>query len=165
LKLTAMCQLQNKPITNMKTNNKSQMETIGITIIVVLVLIGVMFGIQFVLKQEPSEVGTEFRQSQLAANFLNTLAGTTTRVNDLTFTQLVQRCAEESTTCESVRTVAQSILRSTFEPWQNYYFTIKKGGTDLISPLGTVCSGDYQSKSYPIPTRSAGTVTMKLDLC
>jgi len=146
------------------------METIGITIIVVLVLIGVMFGIQFVLKQEPSEVGTEFRQSQLAANFLNTLAGTTTRVNDLTFTQLVQRCAEESSTCESVRTVAQSILRSTFEPWQNYYFIIKKGTTDIITPLlpsgqlTNPCLAEKQSKSYPIPRR-AGTVTMALDLC
>jgi len=144
------------------------METIGITIIVVLVLIGVMFGIQFVLKQEPSEVGAEFRQSQLAANFLNTLAGTTTRVNDLTFTQLVQRCAEESSTCESVRTVAQGILDLTFVDWQKYQFTITKGSSPMITsvPEPSPCLGakKIQSKSYPIPTR-AETVTMKLDLC
>lgn len=159
----------------MKKSNKSQMETIGITIIVVLVLIGVMFGIQFVLKQAPSEVGTEFRQSQLAANFLNTLAGTTTgyQYNSLTFTQIVQKCAEDSAACENARTVAQSILSSTFEKpslWQNYYFTIKKGTTDMITPLlpsgqlTNPCSAEKQSKSYPIPTR-AGTVTMTLDLC
>ena len=149
------------------------METIGITIIVVLVLIGVMFGIQFVLKQEPSEVGTEFRQSQLAANFLNTLAGTTTghQYNSLTFTQLVQRCAEEETTaCNDVQAVAHQILSLTFEPWQNYYFTIKKGTTDMITPLlpsgqsTNPCLAEKQSKSYRIPTR-AGTVTMTLDLC
>jgi len=150
-------------------SRRAQMETIGITIIVVLVLIGVMFGLQFVLKGEPSDVGKIYRQSNLAANFLSALAGTTPyQYDELTFTQYVQKCAEEEPiigpNCGKTSIAAADVLTATFGSWQNYYFTLKKGTTDMITPKGNICSGDIDSKSYPIPTR-AGTVTMKLDLC
>lgn len=152
----------------MLRTKKGQMEMIGLTIIVIIVLIGILFGIRFVLKAEQSEVGIEFRQSQLAANMLNTLAGTTTDCNGLTFTQLVQDCAVVCTldcSRSGITSVITDVFRDTLDSWgKHYHFTISRIGIDERDEDGDGCPDEKETKTYPIATR-AGTAVMRLELC
>ena len=160
-----------------KNSRRAQMEAIGITIIVVLVLIGVLFGIQFVIKQKPVSVGSEFRRSQIAANFLSTLADTTTtkaECNGLSFSELVQYCVKGTSAscgdaCVKADSLAATIVQNTLkDAWNmNYNLTVTKGDLNikLLNPSGIGCPGAKQTKTYSIPVSVIGTVLMQLDLC
>jgi hypothetical protein len=149
------------------------MEAIGITIIVVLVLIGVLFGIQFVIKQKPVSVGSEFRRSQASANFLSTLADTTTtqaECNGLSFSQLVQYCVKGSAPCSDVcgkaKDLAATVVENTLKAWNmQYNLTVRREGTGLNIDEGEGCPGAKETKTYSISVYPSGIVTMQLDLC
>jgi len=156
-----------------RRSRRAQMEAIGITIIVVLVLIGVLFGIQFVIKQKPVSVGSEFKRSQVAANFLSTLADTTTpECNGLSFSQLVQYCVKVTqapcgiNACDKAKQVATDVLTLTLDAWNmQYNLTVRREGTGLNIDEGEGCPGAKETKTYSISVYPSGIVTMQLDLC
>jgi len=162
-----------------RRSRRAQMEAIGITIIVVLVLIGVLFGIQFVIKQKPVSVGSEFKRSQVAANFLSTLADTTTpECNGLSFSQLVQYCVKVTqapcgiNACDKAKQVATDVLTLTLDAWNmQYNLTVGKGDLKIVNiaktnPSGiTGCPDAKETKTYSISVYPSGIVTMQLDLC
>jgi len=153
-------------------NKKSQMEIMGLAIIMILIIMGVLFALRFVITKPSSEVGAEFRQTQLAANTLSAIKSTKTTCRDTTISQLLQDCARGGSlncggknSCEFAEEVLGQIFAETFETWKKpYYFSIK-GPPQLTSiAFGTACPGEKEFKSTPLPYGS-GTATLQIELC
>ena len=77
-----------------KTLKKAQAEIVGITIVMVLIMLGIIFVIKFVVLPDEYNIKQAFDQSQMAANFMDSVLKTTTTCNNLEVTELIQDCAE-----------------------------------------------------------------------
>ena len=77
-----------------RRETKAQAEIIGITIVMVLIMLGIIFAIRFVIIPEDANIKQSYDRNQMAANFMDAMLKTTTPCNTLTFTELIQDCAE-----------------------------------------------------------------------
>ena len=154
------------------------MEIMGLAIVIILIIMGLLFVIRFVMVRKPAEFKSEFTQTQLTSNTINTFLGTTSRdCNGLKMTELLLDCAQSQTivcennkvSCEYVKNAAIEIFGSTLDSWnKNYHFTTYKKLTPTIfeMELGNVCTGSKKSKTYPISTDIPGNpLIIKLDIC
>ena len=74
-------------------SNKAQMEIFGLVIIVILISLGLLFAI-IILTKEPSREVQRVKESIQAANFLNTMTGTSSiGCGKRTVRGLLQNCA------------------------------------------------------------------------
>lgn len=153
--------------------NKGQMEIMGLAVIVVLVVLGLLFALLWMVPEMP-KAPVKARESVLAANFLNTLLGTTTECEERTVRDLLQDCAltggimlcERKTSCEKSKEIIQKILDSTLEVWgKDYYFTIS-GSPDVKKiTFEELCPGEREQKVHPVPVRPGFDITLLLQIC
>jgi hypothetical protein len=156
---------------------KSQMELMGLAIIVILISIAMLFVIRFVLNKEPSTTSQEYQESELAANFLNTLVETSADgCMGIKFSKLFQDCAEyreiscptHGNSCVYLEETTRNISDTTFNIWQiNYSFvattSLESPSDDMLfEALGTGCF-ERKRKVQPLP--SDPPVYLILDIC
>ena len=162
---------------------KAQMEILGLAIVVVIILVAAVFIVRFGIKK-PVDYRKDFVRSETASNILNTFLNTNARdCSQLTMTELLQDCAQgrgiicpnNQDSCQYVEATASEIFTKTLDA-QNYkyeflacvnYDSTTSRCNDLNSgliKLGNQCTGQKDSKIFPIPINS-GTMYVKLDIC
>lgn len=167
----------------MKKN--AQMEIVGLAMIVILISLGLLFFIRFGLFKPPTTHSKEYEQSELAANFLNTLQDTNApECSGVKFSTLFQDCATDKiipcskggNSCIYIEQTMIEILSKTFDKWKvKYYFIASKDATDLKSsnetrifqPIGDLsdCKG-WKLGQQPLPLDTPGDyVYLLLYLC
>lgn len=163
---------------SLRRSRRAQMEILGLTIVIILIMLGVLFAVQFVLKKPAPDLRQSFIRTQLAANMLNSMLGTTTDCEGATVTELLQDCATTQTmycltpggfsgsSCEYAEFAMGKMFKETVTKW-NFDFNFSIQGPAGVSGIRFErgdCSGEKEVKLHPIPTRS-GTVTLRLELC
>jgi hypothetical protein len=152
---------------------KAQMEIMGLAIIVILLSMTFLFVIQFVLLKEPTQESKEYAQSELAANFLNTLLETDAECANIEISTLFQDCTNNCnedtagecrgnlqcqgrSSCIYLKGTVKDILNDTFDQWNiNYYFAAThdiNAPTDIskhiFHPISSDNSGDPIEKHF-----------------
>ena len=161
----------------MRRAKNGQMEIMGLAIIVILVSLGVLFAVQFMLKAPPTQV-QRAKESVLAANFLNTMLGTTdTECNKRTVRELLQDCALTGgtthcpggkTSCEEASGIMSMLFERTFKEWKYQYYFAMTGATSVDNPalkFGKACAGEREQKIHPLPVRPGFEISLKLEIC
>ncbi len=153
---------------------KAQMEIMGLAIIVILVALGMLFAVQWMLKAPGVTPAEAVKESQLAANFLNTLLSTSTDCFDRPVRGLLQDCALTGgrldcfgvSSCAYVQREMTPMFEGSLGSWnKDYYFSIS-GSPDVETlTAGQPCTGEYESKRHPVPVRPGFEITLKLDIC
>ncbi|MBW2970036.1 hypothetical protein KY319_02840 [Candidatus Woesearchaeota archaeon] len=155
---------------------RGQMEIFGLVIIVILLAIGLLFAIVMLTKTPTGEV-ERVKQSVQAANFLNTMLGTTTDCADRTVRELIQDCAVSNygqgakcngkDTCETAHETITKMLSKTLGEWgRQYKFYIN--GTPSVEKLEIQtgkCTGEREGSSRPEKIRPGMDVTVTLHIC
>ena len=156
---------------------KSQAEIMGLAVIVVLITLGLLFVIRFTIFQPKPEIKEEYTKTELTANILNAMLKTTTDCNNQDITELLQDCAafrdvycsingDYGDSCYYLEYFIPNILEKTLDEWKRSYEF--KAGTkqnpDLLSFSSGDCTGERETKLYPIPT-DVGPVTVRLSIC
>ncbi|MBD3163797.1 hypothetical protein GF323_01230 [Candidatus Woesearchaeota archaeon] len=147
---------------------KSQMEIMGIAIIVVLLSMVLLFAVRFMMAAKDNPVSKEFKDSEMAANFLNTMLETNApQCSNITFTVLFQDCAENQPgiincypdfSCDYIREKTKEMLNATFDVWKiDYYFIAYTDLNDAVNsaifkPIGSPCNTG-RVKHQPLPTK------------
>ncbi len=164
-----------------KFRTKSQMEIMGLAIIVILLSVAFLFVVKFVILKEPSEIGKDVRESQLAANFLNTLLETSAPdCSGIQLYTLFEDCAERPpdimcgsrTSCEYIQDISYDILQDTLQEWKvEYYFVATTDPGNLlnndayvlqpISATGDECEERLQG-TQPLPSNPPVTVILHI---
>lgn len=159
--------------------NKSQIEIIGLLMIVVLATMGLLFALYFVISPAREQVITT-QESILAANWLNTMLGTTTECNDRSVKELLQDCAlggqiqciqstdttQGQNSCKFAQNTINTMLDKTFGSWNTKYnFFIE--GTNYVTGIkfGNDCPGEREAKTHVIPIASGLNIKITLQLC
>lgn len=88
-------------ISNNKKRKKAQMEMIGIAIVVVLLVIGMAFVFK-ALTKPPKRVHEKFSKEQTAQSILISIGRADADCDGLTFTELMQDCAEHVTEIDNL---------------------------------------------------------------
>ena len=160
--------------------SKGQMEIFGLVIIVILLAIGLLFAVIILTKTETREVA-RVKESVQAANFLNTMMGTTSQeCAKRTVRELLQNCAvntyedatrcEEQTgknTCQMAEYMIAQMLSETLGKWGKQY-TFYINGTESVEQIQintTACKGERQGSSRPEKIRPGLDVTVTLHIC
>lgn len=144
----------------------------GLAIVIILIVLAILVIAKLSPNQKFSYKG-EYEQSILASSMLNALLTTTSTCNELSFSQILQDCANDphSTICNSENSCAyfeqqaREIFRNTLEQWKvNYEFSAYYDKENPILSLGNACAGNKKSELFPMPTE-AGILFVKLDIC
>jgi hypothetical protein len=151
----------------------------GLVIIVILLTLGLLLVVQFVVLREPSDIRTVQTESQLAANFLNTMLQATTDCSNRPLRNLLQNCASANDiqcetaagaedACTFVNRTIQGILDMTLINWSRS-FNLTASNTDTYFPGGIGfsqgdCTGARESKFYPLPA-AGQDINVRLDIC
>ena len=158
----------------MQKKSKSQMEIFGLLIIVILIALGLLFAVYYLYTKPDSKAVQRGKESLLAANFLNTLLGTTTDCREKTVRDLLQDCARTGgalncdgpTTCQKAQEVIGRIMSNTLDSWStNYRFFMN--GTQEVEAIAFShgeCTGELESKTHALPV-GGFDVTLTLDIC
>jgi len=161
---------------------KSQMELMGLAIVVILLSIVFLFVIRFVVLREQSDVSKDFAESELAANFLNTLLDThAPECADIKFSTLFQDCASSAPgriecdgqySCDYLRDQTSYLFERTFDEWKMQYYFIAyadpNNPTDTLIDdltLGEECKGNRKVKIQPLPLEPPDNVYLALYIC
>jgi hypothetical protein len=153
---------------------KSQMEIMGLAIIVILVALGLLFVLLWVAKTPPTKQVQRAKESVLAANFMNTMLGTTTGCNQRTVRELLQDCAltggstpcADRTSCAFAHEAIQHMLDETFLHWHLPYHLNMSGSSQLEQfDFGAPCTGEREEKIHPLPVRPGFEITLVMDIC
>lgn len=155
-------------------SNKSQMEIMGLAIIMILIGLGLLFAVQFVLKPS-ADVAGHVKESTLAANFLNSLLGTSTPCHQRNIKELLQDCAltggliecPDGSSCEYAGRQIRQILDDTLVIWRKDYKFNISGSPEVkaISFSRGKCSGDKEAKEHPVPVKAGFNIVLKLEIC
>jgi len=161
-------------------SSRGQVEIFGLVIIVILLAIGLLFTIVILTKTPTREVA-RVKESVQAANFLNTMMGTTsTSCNKRSVRELLQNCATASqewvgaalcedghNTCELADIMVTSMLQETLGKWgKNYRFNIT--GTDAVEEIKIEhgpCTGEKEGSSRPEKVRAGLDIVLTLHIC
>ncbi len=157
------------------------MEIFGLVIIVILLTLGLLFTIVVLTKQPTQEV-QRVKESIQAANFLNTIVGTTSvGCGQRTVRELLQNCAlsnedwigaaqcndRPENTCELARDMMEEMLGVTLKKWgKNYKFFIN--GTDAAERIiieSGPCTGEREGFSRPEVVTPGLDIVLTLHIC
>ncbi|MCX6708081.1 MAG: hypothetical protein NTW67_00325 [Candidatus Woesearchaeota archaeon] len=159
--------------------SKAQMEIFGLVIIVILLAIGLLFAIVILTKTPTREV-ERVKESVQAANFLNTILGTTSTCGKRTVRELIQNCAVASkdwvgaapcdgaNTCSLAENMIKNMLNQTLGKWgKDYKFYMN--GTEAVEQIviGTdnPCKGEREGSTRPEKIRTGLDITVTLHIC
>lgn len=147
----------------------------GLAIIVILVSIALLFTLQWVLKSPSVEPVSRAKESVLAANFLNTMLGTTTDCNGREVRELLRNCAltggvtkcGAKDSCEYSEEIIKELFEKTFDKW-NFDYHFDMTGSTYVSNLnfGTIaCTGAREQKAHFLPVQPGFEITLTLEIC
>ncbi|MBS3106322.1 hypothetical protein J4419_01495 [Candidatus Woesearchaeota archaeon] len=168
-------------------SKKAQMELMGLAIVVILLSLAFLFVVRFVILNEPADARQSFQESELAANFLNTMLETNApECSDATMAALIQDCANyydlqgritcqsqgsNLQSCEFLKFAHQDLFARTFETWKvKYYFEVYRNpqspSTSRLTLLtqGQACTGNRRLKVQPLPV-AGSTIYLGLHIC
>lgn len=158
----------------MRPAKRGQMEIMGLAIIVILVALGLLFAVQWMLKAPKPQV-QRAKESVLAANFLNTMLGTTTDCNKRTIRELLQDCAltggitkcGDVTSCAYAQNIISDLFEQTFKQWNMKYHFAMTGATPIeqLNFQTEPCPGEREQKIHPLPVRPGFEISLKLEIC
>ena len=163
-------------------NKKGQMEIMGIAIVVILVSLGLLFALTIAFKKAPiGEETAQVKESIIAANFINTMRGTTiTECFGNTVEALLQDCALGATitcsngkdSCTEAPEIIKEMLEGTLAKWgKKYYFVITESsqpiaGTPIANTANSApCTGEREMKEVPMPVRPGFEIKIRLEIC
>jgi len=164
------------------SKSKAQMEIFGLVIIVILLAIGLLFAVVILTKTPTREV-QQLKESLQAANFLNTMMGTTSQgCNKRTVRELLQDCAiagvengqwigaascETGNTCELAQDMISEMLNQTLGEWgKNYRFFVNgTQAVELIKTQSGPCSGEREGSTRPEKVRPGLDIKLTLYIC
>ena len=166
--------------------NRAQMEIFGLVIIVILLAIGLLFAVVILTKTPSTEV-QRVKESVQAANFLNTMMGTTSLgCNKRSVRVLLQNCATSAydketkqwsgaalcddgstNTCQLAHIMIDQMLLETLGEWgKNYRFFIN--GTEAVEPIVSEhgpCTGEREGSTRPEKITSGLDIVLTLQIC
>lgn len=157
---------------------RAQMEIIGLVIVIIMLTIGLLLVVKFVILKQPSNLKQRQSESQLAANFINTLLQSSTTCNNYPMRDLIQNCVAKNdiichqgrdyTACEFADITIKSILTATLDAWKmSYNLSIsntKVWGFNPLSYLKGNCGGEKEHKFSPIQA-GGKTIIVDLEIC
>ncbi|MBS3148882.1 hypothetical protein J4219_08445 [Candidatus Woesearchaeota archaeon] len=162
--------------------SKGQMEIFGLVVIVILLAIGLLFAI-VILTKTPTRDVARVKESLQAANFLNTMMGTTSQgCGKRAVRELLQDCAvagvdngrwigasacEDGNTCELAQDMIQTMLNQTLGDWnKNYRFFVNgTRAVELIKVESGPCSGEREGSTRPEKVRPGLDIVLTLHIC
>jgi len=152
--------------------SKAQMEILGLAIVVVLIALAMLFAVQFFVLKPVSEPAKPVKQSFLAANFLNSCLGTSTKCFDRRIKELLQDCALGGSlncpgninSCLYARQEIEKMLDSSLGLWKKEYF-FKIDGLSSDFSLGNPCEGEKEYEEHPVVVRPGFDVLPSLEIC
>ncbi|MDO8480571.1 MAG: hypothetical protein Q7S65_02010 [Nanoarchaeota archaeon] len=159
----------------------------GLAIVVILLSLAFLFVVRFVILKEPSDTRQSFQESELAANFLNTMLETNApECSGATMSALFQDCAMyyslqgritcdvplgRMQSCEFLQATQRDLFAKTFDVWKvNYFFEVYRDpqspATSQLSLLtqGQECTGNRRLKVQPLPV-AGSTIYLSLHIC
>ncbi|VVB81976.1 Uncharacterised protein [uncultured archaeon] len=159
-------------------SRRAQMEIFGLVIIVILLAIGLLFAIVILTKTPTREV-ERVKESVQAANFLNTIMGTTSTCGKRTVRELIQDCATSSrewigaascdgqNTCSVAKSMIDNMLKETLGKWgKDYKFYMN--GTEAVEQIvleTSPCKGEREGSTRPEKIRTGLDITVTLQIC
>jgi hypothetical protein len=158
---------------------KAQVEIFGLVIIVILLSLGLLFAV-VVLTRPPAVEEARVKESVLAANFLNTMLGTTTYCQGRTVRDLLQNCAlapEDWTgalfcedvgmnVCEYANETIRLMLERTLGTWgKDYTFFVNNSPAVGRIKIWPPCVGEREGSSRPEKVRPGFDIILNLQLC
>lgn len=163
--------------------SKGQMEIFGLVVIVILVTLGLLFAV-VVLTKKPVYTVQEIKENIQAANFLNTMLGTTSQsCNKRSVRELVQDCAlasvengewigasmceDKNTTCQKANETIATLLDLTFGKWGRDYRLFFNGSdaAGLLHAERGACKGNREGSTRPEIVRPGFSINVTLHLC
>lgn len=157
------------------------MEIFGLVIIVILLALGLLFAV-LILSKGPSQQTQRVKESIQAANFLNTIMGTTSiGCGGRTVRELIQNCAVSSetwagaatcddgitNTCQMTQDMMNTMLNRTLGTWGKTY-QLNMTGTKAVERISVVsgpCRGEREGSTRPEKIRSGLDVQISLYIC
>ena len=161
-------------------SKRGQMEIFGLVVIVILLAIGLLFAI-IILTKTPTREIQRVKESVQAANFLNTMMGTTSiGCAKRSARELLQNCALATSewvgattcesgqnTCELLQSMISTMLNQTLGEWgKNYRFYMN--GTEAVEQIkieAGPCTGEREGSTRQEKIRSGLDVEVTLHLC
>ncbi|HLD06098.1 MAG TPA: hypothetical protein VJC16_01010 [Candidatus Nanoarchaeia archaeon] len=146
---------------------KAQMEIMGIAVVMILVAFGVLFAVRYVFLEQPSSLGAEFDEQQLARQMVTVLLRTS--VGRESIQSLIIQCAQgqnpPAVACMDAQQHISSIFSQTLDAWGvKYYFQVQRGNQPVIQAIGQSCPRAKTSAEQPLPL-GEGTVRVVLEVC
>ena len=164
--------------------SKAQTEIFGLVIIVILLAIGLLFAIVILTKAPTREV-ERVKESVQAANFLNTMMGTTSQgCGKRSVRELIQDCAVASwdstgwigaaicpesnqNTCQLAQRTIADMLDATLGKWGKQY-RFYMNGTEAVEQMviqNGECKGEREGSTRPEKIRPGMDITVTLHIC
>lgn len=161
-------------------SNRGQTEIFGLVIIIILLAIGLLFAVVILTRTPTTEVA-RVKESVQAANFLNTMMGTTSlNCGKRSVRELLQNCAvatkdwvgassceDNKNTCEKADNMITQMLGQTLGVWgKNYRFYMN--GTEAVEQIQIQhgpCEGEREGSTRPEKIRSGLDITLTLYIC
>ncbi len=161
-------------------NKKAQTEIFGLVVIVILLAIGLLFAV-IILTKTPTREVQRVKESVQAANFLNTIMGTTSQgCSKRSARELLQNCALATSdwigatqcengqnTCELLQSMTSRMLNQTLGKWgKNYEFYMN--GTEAVEQIkieSGLCEGEREGTTRQEKIRSGLDVEVTLHIC
>ncbi len=159
---------------------RAQMEIFGLVVIVILLAIGLLFAI-IILTKTPTRETQRVKESVQAANFLNTMMGTTSvSCAKRSARELLQNCALATSewigatqcegglnTCELLHDMISTMLNQTLGTWgKNYKFFMN--GTEAVDQIKAEsgpCEGEREGSTRQEKIRTGLDVQLTLYIC
>lgn len=161
-------------------SSRGQMEIFGLVVIVILLAIGLLFAIT-ILTKTPTRETQRVKESVQAANFLNTMMGTTSvGCAKRSARELLQNCALATSewvgatlcegglnTCELLQNMVSTMLNQTLGTWgKNYRFYMN--GTEAVEEIkieAGPCEGEREGSTRQEKIRPGLDVEVTLHIC
>jgi hypothetical protein len=161
-------------------SNKAQTEIFGLVIIVILLAIGLLFAV-VILTNTPTTEVARVKESVQAANFLNTMMGTTSvGCGKRSVRELLQNCAvatkdwvgatvceDGRNTCELAEVMMRQMLQQTLGKWGKNY-RLYLNGTEAVEEISIEqgpCEGEREGSTRPEKIRAGLDITLTLHIC
>lgn len=161
----------------MKSVRKGQMEILGIAIVIILVLTGFLFAIQWMAKPSRVEEVHRAKESVLAANFINTLLGTSTDcgsrplrdvLQDCALTGGAEQCPDGKNSCDYAQVFIKDMLDKTFgvRKLRHHFFMTGTANVERLQFGTTPCPGEREQKTHAVPLGVGGlAINIALEIC
>lgn len=160
---------------------KAQMEIMGLLVIVILIMLFIFFSFLFRTTSSPSEIATDFSNTQLISSFTPTMLETTTDCvfarNNETISGLLNTCVTNSaracsndvgTACVALNNSIEKILENTLEEWGISYSFNASIGPNQITYFESGCNQsvrNFRLETLIQPTSAGNNVRLDLKVC